>query len=102
MKGNVQLMIDALSRGQFLFPTTDYRLPYEVPMRPAFLLLALLALQGCATTDLERAKNAYFVSARAYQDCVPEYADRLWRCEDYRRTMIADARRLHAMTGGRY
>lgn len=71
-------------------------------MRPTLLLIALIALQGCATTEVERAKNAYFVSSRAYQACVPEYADRLWLCEDYRRTMVADAKRLNAVSAGRY
>jgi len=71
------------------------------PMRTTFLLFALLTLQACATTDVERARNAYFVSSRAYQDCVPEYADRLWKCEDYRRTMMNDARRLHGVSRGR-
>lgn len=70
-------------------------------MRITLLLFALLTLQACATTEVEIARNNYFVSSRAYQACVPEYADRQWKCEDYRRQMIMDARRLHAVSGGR-
>jgi hypothetical protein len=71
-------------------------------MRISLLLLALLSLQACAATPIERARNAYFVSSRAYQACVPEYADRLWKCETYRRQMIGDAERLSVVSGGRW
>ena len=71
-------------------------------MRIRLLLFTLLTLQGCATTEAERARNTYFVSSRAFQVCVPEYADRLWKCEDYRREMIRDQRRFNAVSGGRW
>jgi hypothetical protein len=65
-------------------------------MRFVILAGALVMLQGCAATPQQQMRYSSIISARAYHDCVQEYADRLALCADYRRKMLADEAQLSA------